>query len=67
MAERKYTGYCHCCGALLGPGLHFCGPLCATEWTQQGAAFATVTSEGIRVEETDADGNTTRTTIHANY
>jgi hypothetical protein len=55
------TGYCLSCGAYLRPAELWCGPSCAFEWTQQGAAYATVTDDGIRVEETDASGQTIRT------
>jgi predicted nucleic acid-binding Zn ribbon protein len=67
MTAPEPTGYCLCCGAYLRPAELWCGPKCAMEWTAQGAAYATVTSEGISVEETDADGRTTRQWIARYY
>ena len=65
--EVKPTGYCLACGVPLLPGLHFCGPACATEWANMGAAYATATADGIRVEETDSDGKTVRTFVYPYY
>ena len=61
--DLEPTGHCLACGAYLLPGLYFCGPACASDWAGMGAAYATDTGAGIRVEETDSNGRTVRAWI----